>query len=132
MNKIIAIAVLVCGLSGMANASTSGNVAVMEGTVTVKAVSISSSVATDVCPASIVIPDRTTLTLQNIDTTYDVNCAASINDLALSNYFILYAGGGSVTFNVRPYSPLNRVDMKIYCKTTSTVGSTNISVIQGY
>jgi hypothetical protein len=131
MKKILTLAVLVMGLGGVANAASSQFVGVLESSITTKLISISSSVATDVC-TGIEMPDRTSFVLQNINTTYDVQCAASATDLALGNYFILYAGGGTISLNLRPYSAKNTAPLKIFCKTTSTVGATGITVIQAY
>ena len=132
MKKLIAIAGLMFVFGGVAKAAGSDNIGVLESSITVRLVSVASgTTGVDIC-AGIEMPDRTSLVVQNINSTSDVYCAASVTKLTEGNYFILYAGGGTISLNLRPYSQKDFVPLKIFCRTTATTGSTGITVIQAY
>jgi hypothetical protein len=113
-----------------AGGASASNIAVMESSVTVNQVSISSSVPTDICPASIVMPDRTTLVIQNVDATYDIYCGGQ--GVTATTGFLVAAGGGSISLNVRTYSAKLESVIRFFCISASTAGATKAAIIQGY
>jgi len=129
--KIIAIFGMMVFFGGVANAASSRNVSVLESSITVRTVAISSTTATDVC-TGIEMPDRTSLVLQNIDASVDLRCAAASAKLDGGEYFILYAGGGTISLNLRTYSARNEAPLKIFCKSMGSAATTNITVIQAF
>lgn len=129
MKKILAIVAFMF-MGGVAHAAGSSEIVpVIESSITVRNVLVSSSAATDVS-ANIEMPDRTVIALQNKDTN-DVYCSFDSADLA-SHFFILYANGGRFVINMRPWSGKNAAPLKIWCKSSSTSGPSGIAVIQGY
>lgn len=131
MNKILAICFMF-GLGSVANAASSSNIGVLESSITVNTVAISSFSPTDVSPASIVMNDRTSLVVQNLDSTATIYCSEKTNLTTSSNSFMLVPGGGMISLNIRTYSQYLKKSIKIYCLTSSTSGSTNVAVIQAY
>jgi hypothetical protein len=132
MKKIIVMLGMVCMFGGVANAASSSLIGVLESSVTVRVVSIASgTTGVDIC-AGIEMPDRTSFVIQNINASFDAYCSASLADLTAGHYFIIAAGGGSISLNLRPYSAKNAAPLKIFCRTTATTGSTGVAVIQAY
>jgi hypothetical protein len=132
MKKIIVIAAIVGMFGGIAHAggASAGNIAVMESSVTVVQVSIASGTAVDILTTALTMPDRTTLVIQNVDATYDIYCGGQ--GVTATTGFLVAAGGGSISLNVRPYSAKLESVIRFFCISASTAGATKAAIIQGY
>ena len=131
MKKIIVMLGMVCMFGGVANAASSSMIGVLESSITVRVVAISSTTATDVC-TGIEMPDRTILVLRNSDSSVNLNCSDSAAGLTAGQVFTIEAGGGTISLAIRPYSAKNAAPLKIFCKSIGSAATTNLTVIQAY
>lgn len=131
MKKILVIG-LILGFGGVAKAASSAEIGVLESSITVNTISVSSFTATDITPASIVMGNRTSLVIQNLDSTYNLYCSEKSTLTTSANSFVVPAGGGMISLNIRAYSQASASAIKIYCLSGSTTGSTSAAVIQAY
>lgn len=129
MKKIL----IICGLMvlpALCHAGgASSNIAVMESSVTVTQVSVASGTAVNISALMASMPDRTTLVIQNVDTTSAIYCGGQ-GVTAATGFMV--SPGGSITLNVRPYSPFLAVAINFWCVSASTTGATKAAIIQGY
>jgi hypothetical protein len=130
MKKIIVMLGMVCMFGGVANAASSSMIGVLESSITVKTVAVSSFSPTDMS-ANFNMPDRTMLVIQNTGAS-DLYCGATAAEVSAGNAFTVSAGGGSISLSIRTYSAKLAIPLKIFCLTSSTSGSTNAAVIQSY
>ena len=126
---LITLGLMIVPAMAMAGGS-SANIAVMESTMTVAQVSVASgTTAVDITALAPAMPDRTTIVIQNVDTTSAIYCGGAG---VTSTTGFLVSPGGSITINIRPYSQYYAAPIKIYCVSASTAGATKAAVIQGY
>jgi len=130
MKKLLIIG-LILGMGGVAKAASSAEIGVLESSITVNTVSVSSFTATDITPASILLNDRTSLVIQNIDSTSSLYCSEKTTLTTSANSFII-APGAMISLNIRTYSAYLAAPIKIYCLTGKTTGPTTAAVIQAY
>ena len=129
MKKILLFAVAMMA-GGIAHAASADSIGVLESSITVNTVAISSFTPTMLTTATTYMPNRTSLVLQNQDTTNNIYCSEKSTISGTTNAFIVPAGYGMVSLNIRPYGVLGAI--RLYCITANTSGTSTLTVIQAY
>ena len=102
---------------------------VLQSSITINVVNISSFTPTQVDPTSIIMNYRTTLVIQNLDLTNKIYCSQKSN-VTTSTGFMLPESGGLISLPISAQGITGR--LTLYCITANTSGSSKLAVIQAY
>lgn len=134
MKKLFFVSILLVVLSPVARAEKQDVVEVIDSSFTVNRITLSSGVATQVDPTSILMKSRSFVLLQNLDTSYDVYCSERSN-ASPSNGFLIPKGNATFTLPLGSGTKTSVVPrqnrLTLRCYTANPAGS-DLVVIQGY
>jgi len=109
---------------------------VIQSTITVNVVSVSSYTGTQIDPNSIALTTRAFISVQNLDADYDVYCSQKAS-VTTSTGFMIPMNGGMVTIPLMhgsewAWNPTKANRLTLYCISNHAGSSSNVAVIQGY
>jgi len=134
MKKIILSALLLFCTSIQVKAAGTEMIGVLENSLTVSTLVISSYTPTQVDPTGVVMLSRTALFLQNLDEDYDMFCSEKSTNMSiipLLNVFKIPKNGGIITIDIRAKNP-NNIKLTLFCLTKNPASNSVLAIIQAY
>jgi len=135
MKKILYASTLLVSLCPFARAEKQLVTDVVDSSITVNVVSLPVGIATQVDPVSILMVKRTFLSIQNLDSGFDVFCS-QLNTVSTVTGFMVPKAGGIVSIplasgiNTTIVPKVNRITL--YCITSNALSPSKVAIIQGY
>jgi hypothetical protein len=129
MKKILFAVALMSAICTSAHASGAYVQEVLQSSITVNVINVSTYLPTQVDNSGLLMSYRTLLAIQNLDLSYKIYCSQKSN-VTKTTGFMLPEGGGLISLPLTAMGDTGR--LTIYCVSSSTISATKAAIIQAY